>query len=171
MSRYSGVEELTASHVLDRFDCGSDAQTIWLRKHALQSHNGHDNRVRVVRRLEDDLVVGYYALRTGSVLRGDAPVRLTKGGGGYADIGVIILTRLGVDLSEQRNGLGRALVVDSLRTIMKVAEVVGFRALFIHAEDDEAKQFYLKLAQFEESPLDSLQLILLVKDIEKAARQ
>ncbi len=168
MSRYSEVEELSSDHALEKFDCGSDAQTIWLRKLALQSHNGHDNRVHVVRRLDDNLVVGYYALRTGTVLRAEAPPRLTKGSGQYSDIGVIILTRLGVDISEQRRGLGRALVVDALRVTLEASQSVGFRALLIHAEDEDARDFYFWLAPFEQSPVDPLQLILLIKDIRKA---
>jgi GNAT superfamily N-acetyltransferase len=169
VARYSSVEELRADHSLEGFDCGSDAQTIWLREHALQSHRSHDSHVPIVRRLEDDRVVGFYALRTGSILREEAPIRLTKGAGSYAEIGVVILTRLGVDLSEQGEGLGRALVVDAFRVILRLAEEVGFRALLIHAEDDTARNFYLRLANFEESPVDPLQLTLTIKDLRKAA--
>ena len=128
------------------------------------------SRVFVVKRLSDDRVVGYYALTTGSVLNGDAPLRLTHGAGHY-DLPVIILARLGVDLSEQRRGLGRALVVDAFRRVDKVAADVGVRALLIHAEDLEARSFYSRLAAFEESPIDELQLLLLLKDLRKAIRR
>ena len=49
------------------------------------------------------------------------------GAGGY-DVPVVILTRLGVDVSEQGRALGRALVVDALRRVDQVAEEVGIRA-------------------------------------------
>src|SRR5262245_37391253 len=110
------------------------------------------SRVFVVRRKSDDRVVGYYALTTGSVLHSDAPSRLTKGAGRY-DVPVIILTRLGVDLTEQRKGLGRALVVDAFRRANHVSGEVGVRALLIHAEDDDARSFYLSLAEFDPSPV------------------
>jgi GNAT superfamily N-acetyltransferase len=169
-SRFSPVEDLGAKHLVSDFDCGSDAQTTWLRRHAVQSQAGGMSRVFVVRRLSDDKVVGYYALSTGSVLNADASARLTAGTGGY-DIPVIILTRLGVDLSEQSCGLGRALVVDAFTRIDRVAEEVGVRALLIHAEDADARGFYLRLAAFEPSPLDDLQLLLLLKDLRKAIRR
>ncbi|MDQ6726866.1 MAG: GNAT family N-acetyltransferase [Actinomycetota bacterium] len=124
------------------------------------------SRVFVVRRTSDDRVVGYYALTTGSVLKSNAPIRLTKGAGNY-DIPVIILTRLGVDLTEQGSGLGRALVVDAFRRVGQVSQEVGVRALLIHAENDEARSFYLALAQFEASPVDRLQLMLLTKDLRR----
>jgi GNAT superfamily N-acetyltransferase len=167
---FGPVEPLDAKHELDEFDCGSDAQTTWLRRHALQSQSGGMSRVFVVRRLADDKVVGYYALTTGSVVHADASRRLTAGTGGY-DIPVVILTRLGVDLSAQGRGLGRALVVDAFRRIDRVAEEVGVRALLIHAEDADARDFYLQLAAFEPSPIDDLQLLLLMKDLRKAMRR
>jgi GNAT superfamily N-acetyltransferase len=168
-SHFGPVEGLDAKHDVADFDCGSDAQTTWLRRHALQPQSGGMSRVFIVRRLSDDKVVGYYALTTGSVLHADASRRLTAGAGGY-DIPVVVLTRLGVDLGEQGRGLGRALVVDAFRRIDGVANEVGLRALLIHAEDADARAFYLRLAAFEPSPVDDLQLLLLLKDLRKAIR-
>lgn len=169
-SRFGPVESLDPKHSVADFDCGSDAQTTWLRRHALQSQSGGMSRVFVVRRLGDDQVVGYYALTTGSVLHADASRRLTAGAGGY-DIPVVVLTRLGVDLAEQGRGLGRALVVDAFRRIDRISDDVGVRALLIHAGDADARDFYLRLAAFEPSPIDQLQLLLLLKDLRKATRR
>ncbi|MGI8795326.1 MAG: GNAT family N-acetyltransferase [Acidimicrobiia bacterium] len=165
--RYSDVEELTASHELAEFDCGSDTQNEWLRNHALQAHRSGTSRVYVVRRLADDRVVGFHALATGSVRPQVVPERVRHGTGRY-DIPVIILTRLGVDRSEQRQGLGRALVVHALRQVVTAANIVGVRALLIHAEDEPARAFYERLAEFNESPTDPLHLYLLLKDIRHA---
>ena len=63
--RYSDVEELTAAHEVSEFDCGSGAQSEWLRDHALQAHRRGTSRVYVVCRVEDDRVVGFHALATG----------------------------------------------------------------------------------------------------------
>lgn len=169
MTDLGPVEPLDASHSIADFDCGSEAQTHWLRRHAAQSQSGGMSRVFVVQRRGDERVVGYYALSTGSVLHADASTRLAAGAGRY-DIPVVVLTRLGVDRSEQGKGLGRALVVDALRRVDRVSDEVGVRALLIHAEDDEARRFYLRLASFEPSPVDDLQLLLLLKDLRRAIR-
>ncbi len=165
--RYSQVESLEASHNVSEFDCGSDAQTIWLQKHALAAHHSGTSRVRVVTRLEDDRVVGYYALASGAILHEDAPERVKKGTGQYP-IPVVILTRLGVDRVEQGRGLGKALIVDALRRVNLAAQEVGIRALLIHAESEGARNFYLRLAEFEASPTDPLHLLLLMKDLRRA---
>jgi hypothetical protein len=165
--RYSDVESLEAAHNVSEFDCGSEAQTNWLKKHALTAHQSGTSRVRAARRLEDDLVVGYYALSSGAVLHKDAPERVKKGAGQYP-IPVVTLTRLGVDVSEQGNRLGAALVVDALRRVDVASEQIGVRALLIHCEGESAKRFYRYLAEFEESPTDPLHLFLLMKDLRRA---
>lgn len=92
---------------------------------------------------------------------------MKKGIGRYP-IPVVILTRLGVDLSEQGNGLGRALVVDALRRVNVASEQIGVRTLLVHTENEAAKSFYFALAEFEESPTDPLRLLLLIKDLRRA---
>jgi len=166
-SRYGPAEPLHQGHLLEGFDCGQDAQSEWLRDHALQAHRSGTSRVYVVRRRHDDLVVGYHALAAGAVDGGAAPRRVALGTGRHP-IPVILLTRLGVDLSEQGRGLGRALLADALRRVAGAADQIGVRALLIHCEDDAARRFYLRQAAFEESPTDPMHLMLLMKDLRHA---
>jgi len=169
VSQYSAVESLTRDHRRDDFTCGSVALTEWFRRHALLAHQTDMSKVYVVRRLRDGLVVGFYALAGGAVARTGAPERVLKGTGGYSSVPVILLTRLAVDLSEEGHGLGRALLQDAFRRVGQAAEIVGIRALLIHAEDERAVGFYMKNANFERSPTDDLHLLLLMKDLRAAA--
>ncbi len=167
MAAIAGPEPLTGQHDRSQFDCGSSAQTDWLRKHALLALAQETARVYVVRPTDEMRVVGYYALAVGSVEQVDAPTRVLKGAGRYP-VPIILLARLGVDLSIQRRGIGRMLVADTLRRVVQAADIVGARALLIHAENDAAKAYYLGLAEFEESPTDSLHLFLLMRDVRAA---
>lgn len=170
--RFSPVAPLTKSHAVADFDCGSSAQSAWLARHALQAQQAGTSRVYVVTRKEDDerKVLGYYALAAGSVAPEGIPQRLAQGAGRYSQP-VVILTRLGVDLSAQGTGLGKGLVVDALRRVAAASEVIGVRALLIHCEDDGARDFYQHLAKFDVSPTDPLHLFLLMKDLRKALSQ
>ena len=76
----------------------------------------------------------------------------------------MILARLAVDKSHQKKGLGRALLKDALLRIFSVSDVVGIRAILVHAKDEAAKKWYLNL-DFEPSPTDPLHLFLLIKDL------
>lgn len=161
------AEPITAEHVTDAFDCGSDAQTSWLRKHALQAHRTDTSRVQVVTRQGERRVAGYYALAAGSVSPADVPARVAKGLPRYP-VPVVILTRLGVDLGEQGRGLGAALLRDALLRVASAAEEIGARALLVHCESEEAAAFYRHLAEFDESPTDPLHLFLLLGDLRRS---
>lgn len=165
MSRYGNVEPLNSVHDRQDFTCASAALTDWFRQHALAAHRSDTSKVYVVRRLDDDSVVGFYALAGGSVDRVDATERLLKGTGNYPSVPVVLLTRLAVDVSEEGRGLGRALLKDALVRVLKAAEIIGVRALLIYAENDRAANFYRKIAAFGTSPTDDLHLLLLMKDL------
>lgn len=166
---FAPVELLTAAHDRTDVDCGSEAQTTWLRNHALQAHESGTSRVFVVTRAGSPQVLGYFALAAGSVEQEAAPPRIRKGTGRYA-IPVAILTRLGVDRSVQGYGLGAALVRDALLRVEQAADTIGVRALLIHCESADARAFYEHLAEFEQSPTDPLHLVLLMKDQRAALR-
>ena len=72
--------------------------------------------------------------------------------------------RLAVDLTEKGKGLGAALVKDAMLRCARAADLVGCRAVLVHAKDQSAQVFYRKFG-FESSPIDELHLYLLMKDI------
>jgi GNAT superfamily N-acetyltransferase len=108
-------------------------------------------------------VVGYYTLAAGSVSREETPQRVGQGLARYP-VPITLLARLAVDLGEQGRGLGAALLKDAVLRTAQAAEIVGSRALLIHAKDDRARAFYRKFG-FEPSPINDLHLYLLMKDI------
>jgi len=152
---------LDKGHDLSAFDCGVAPLDDYLRKYAWQNHQNRSARTYVTTR--DGRVVGYYTLAAGSVRREDTPPRVAKGLGQYP-VPIILLARLAVDRSEQGKGLGAALLKDALQRAAQAADIVGCRALLVHAKDESAQAFYRKFG-FESSPVDELHLYLLMKDI------
>ena len=82
---------------------------------------------------------------------------------------VILLARLAVDLKEQGHGLGSHLLRDAIARTVEAADIVGVRALLVHALHDRARDFYLHFG-FETSPTHPLHLMLLLKDARAIAR-
>ncbi len=154
---------LDKSHDLSPFDCGVEALNDYLRKNAYQNHQNRAARTYVATR--GTRVVGYYSLAAGSVSRDETPQRVAQGLGQYP-VPVIIFARLGVDLSEKGQGLGKALLKDALLRASQASDMVGCRAILTHAKDESAKNFYSKFG-FESSPVNELHLYLLMKDIKK----
>lgn len=64
--------------------------------------------------------------------------------------------------------LGKALLKDALLRIAGAAEVIGVRAVLVHAKDKDARAFYERF-DFEPSPVEPLQMFLLMKDLKRAA--
>ncbi len=161
----SKVEAIAESHDLSRFDCGGhESLNEWLKRFAITNQKNESARTYVVHRRR--AVVGYYSISAGSVSVEDAPARIAKGLARHP-IPVILLARLAVDKHEKGAGLGKALLKDALARITQAADIVGARAVLVHAIDEPARKFYEHF-DFEPSPVHELQLMLLMKDLRRA---
>jgi len=158
------IEKLRKDHEVDGFDCGKEALNRFLRQHAWANQQANAAQTYVL--AESKKVLGYYSLAAGAVTHDSAPRRVTAGQA-RRPISVVLLARLAVDKSLLKQGTGAALLKDALVRVSNAADIVGARALLVHAKDDEAKSFYEHF-NFEPSPSDPLHLFLLMKDIRAA---
>src|SRR5262245_37299446 len=156
-----GPVPLEKGHEVSGFDCGAAPLNDFLCKHAWHNQQNRSARTYVV--LRADRVVGYYSLAAASVLRDEATVRVAKGLAKHP-IPVVLLARLAVDQAEKGKGLGTALLKDALLRSLQGADIIGCRAVLVHAKDQAAQAFYRKFG-FESSPIDEFHLFLLIKDI------
>ena len=155
------IERLNQGHDLSGFDCGNSQLNDWLKRFAWGNDRAESARTYVAHRA--NRVVGYHSLVAGSALKHETPARIAKGLANHP-VGLILLARLAVDRGEQGKGLGKALLRDALARIAQAADLVGVRAVLVHAIDDGARRFYLHQG-FEESPVDPFQLMMLMKDL------
>ncbi|MBX3098757.1 MAG: GNAT family N-acetyltransferase [Salinibacterium sp.] len=147
------------------FGCGQPDLDEWIGRYALTSQQSGMSTVFVS--TSASRIAGYYALATGGIDYAQAPARVAKGVPRHP-VPVILLTRLAVDSRHQGEGLGRMLVGDALLRVDRAAAEIGVRALLVHAKDEHARNYYLRLAEFEPSPTDPLHLFLLMKDLRKS---
>lgn len=167
-SRYGPPQRLAEHHILERFRCGSSAQTEWLRHFARQSASTGTTKVFVVTEHGHEEVIAYYAWCMAQVHVSDAPQRLRRGGGRYPQP-VALLARLGVHVDHEGRGIGAGLLQDVFVRLSKLSEDIGCRGLVVHAESARARAFYQHLVpELEASPTDDLHLVLLTKDIRRA---
>jgi GNAT superfamily N-acetyltransferase len=155
------IEKLTQAHHTADFECSNTTLDIWLKRFAWTNQRAETAKTYVAHR--GGLVVGYHALVAGSVRKDEAPERIAKGIPNHP-VGVILLARLAVDKREQGKGLGKALLRDALARCSQAADVIGARAILVHAIDESAREFYLHHG-FQPSPVDSMQLMMLMKDL------
>lgn len=160
---------IEARHRADDFRCGVPSLDAWLRKHALQSHRSGSARVFVTTDAGPD-VAGYYALAAGSVMPRESPARLVRGLAGNQQVPVVLLARLAVDARHQGQHLGRSLLLDAITRVLQAGELIGVRALLVHAVDQAAAAWYTQFG-FERSPTHPLHLTLLMKDLRATVAQ
>jgi GNAT superfamily N-acetyltransferase len=161
------VEKLGPHHDLLSFHCGKPSLDDWLRRFALTSQQSDSSRTYVLHRQLE--LLGYYSLAAAAVSHEEAPARIAKGLAKHP-IGVILLARLAVQQTQQRKGIGKILLSDALYRAATAADIIGARAVLVHALDDEAIRFYARFG-FAPSPLEPKQLMLLMKDLRASLRK
>ncbi len=166
MPRFSDPELLGPQHVLAGFRSGEASLDAWLRDRARSAAGAGSARTYVVVDAEQERVVGYHALTVASVEHAQVTERTRKGMPRYP-IPVVLLARLAVDVSVQREGIGTFLLRDAMARTAAAAGRFGIRALLVHALHDDARAFCLRHG-LEPSPTDGMHLMILVKDIRAA---
>jgi len=159
VSGYSSPRPIHEGDQVTQFDSGEHSLDEYLRTRALANHVEGASRCFVTCR--DGCVVGFYALASAAVQRSSAPGRVRRN---MPDpIPVILLSRLAIDRKEQGKGLGKHLLRDAITRAVHAADLIGVRAMLVHALHEEARAFYTHF-EFETSPTDPLHLLLLIKD-------
>ena len=159
----SPPELLTAQHDVSDFTSTEPTLDEWLKRRALKSQKSGAARTYVV--TSENFVIGYYSLAVGSVTRSLSVSRVRRN---MPDpIPVMLLARLAIDDSWQGRGLGRSLLRDAVLRAIQAADIVGIRALLVHAISDDAKRFYQYFG-FQSSEIESTTLMATLADLRSA---
>jgi GNAT superfamily N-acetyltransferase len=146
-------------HIAD-FDSGVPLLDDWLKRSARANQASGASRTYVV--CDGERILAFYALASGAVEMDEATGRVRRN---MPDpIPIAVLARLAVARSHQGQGLGRALVRDATRRVLQAADIIGIRAVIVHAISTEATAFYLALG-FEASPLQPSTLMATLADL------
>ena len=106
-------------------------------------------------------VIAYYCLANGAIALNSAPGKVRRN---MPDpIPVMVIRQLAVRSQLARLGIGRALLRDAILRTLQAAEIVGIRAILVHAISEDAKQFYQKCG-FTVSLIDPMTLMVKVSD-------
>lgn len=154
----SAPVSLKAEHRLDGFACGVESLDDWFKRRARPNQISGASRTYVV--AEGDKVVGYYCLASGALALNEAPAPVRRN---MPDpVPIAVLGRLAIDKSWQGRGVGVALLQDAVLRTLHASDILGLRALLVHAVSGEAKAFY-EHHGFVASPTQPMTLILSLK--------
>lgn len=162
---FSSPALITGAHNVQKFDCGNTALNDFLVKFALTNTNAGLARTFVTTLEQQSEVIGCFSLSAGSIERDHVPARVAKGTPCHP-IPIALLARLAVDLKFQEQGLGHGLLKHALLKILEASRTIGIRAVLVHANNQQAVDFYAKYG-FAPSPTNSFHMMLMLKDINK----
>jgi GNAT superfamily N-acetyltransferase len=161
VARFGDPEPLDTRHILEGFGCGRPSLDSWLLEHARTAAAAGSARTYVVQDGDQRRVVAYHALAAASVKRERATSRAARSM--PRPIPAVLLARLAVDASVQGRGLGAWMLQDAMTRTLAASRTIGVRAMLVHALDEQARAFCLRLG-LEPAPTDPLHLMILIKD-------
>jgi GNAT superfamily N-acetyltransferase len=159
------IGRLDRTHDRSTFDCGQSMLNDWLKNRSSQFDRRDLARTFVATRPDALRVYGYYAVSSHRVVYDALPIEESKGLP-RLDVPVVLLGRLAVDRSVQRQGLGALLLVDALRRAAAISEQVGIRAVEVEAIDEIVTEFYLRFG-FRPLTDDPRHLLMPMHEIRK----
>lgn len=167
------IERISKHHERDEFDCdassndaGNKALNAFLIKYARQNADKGLGRTYVATRTGEKRVLAYYTLASGAVAFDTLPEEERKRLPRYP-VPVALIARLAVDKSEQGKGLGAALLMHALFTVVRVAEEMGIHAVAVKAKNQAAHRFYGKYG-FESLLDDRLHMYVSLEAVRRA---
>ena len=83
---------------------------------------------------------------------------------------VVVLGRLAVDRAFKSQGLGSALLRDAVLRTLQAADIIGVRAILVHALSEQAKRFYQERG-FAPSPMNPMTLMVTISEAIIALRK
>lgn len=143
---------MTADHDLSAFENGRHpALDEWLRERALASEGLSARTYVICSEPRPTQVIGYYAISTAMEERSALPTAKLRRGLPNR-VPLLLIGRLAVSQEFQGRGLGADLLADAVHRCLAASEIVGARAIIVHAIDERAATFY-KAHGFLASPL------------------
>ncbi len=126
----------------DNFDCGIAELNDYLKKYANQDIKRRIAQVFIICSYDSEEIIGFYSLSAGSISFSSLPEKVAKKLPKYP-IPVSLLGRLAVHQKEQGKGIGKLLLADAIKRVIKASEFLAIYALVVEAKDERAKKFYI----------------------------
>jgi ribosomal protein S18 acetylase RimI-like enzyme len=135
------ITGLAAHHDRNDFDCGEPALNAFLQRLARQQAERDFNRTYIAAVPGESRIRGYYAISSASVDFDNLPSRLKLP---RYPVPVARIGRLAVDLREQGNGVGAALLAHAMQLAVAIAQQIGSHAVVVDAKNEVAANFYTR---------------------------
>lgn len=147
MSKYR-ICAFDKSYQKDNFDCGIEDLNIYIKKYASQDIKRKFAQVFIICPLNSEEIIGFYTLSAFTIKTFSLPPEIAKKLPKYP-VPVSLLGRLAVDINYQKKGIGKFLLADAIKRVIKASEIIGIYALVVSAKNEKVKLFYKRYGFIE----------------------
>lgn len=159
------IQKLQPHHNKSSFKSGESSLDNYIQQHASQDVKRNLCKVYVATNgLDSSDILGYYSLSSLSIACKKLPPDIAKKLPRYP-IPAVLLGRLAVSQTIQKNGIGELLLVDAIKRV-KTIDQIGIYAMIVDALNMNVVPFYLKYG-FSYLQANSTQLFLPLKPFNK----
>ena len=146
------IEPLNNSHNRVQFDCGFSNLNLYLQKQANQDKRKYVAAPFIAIDLDYNRIIGYYTLSATSINLSDLSAQFIKKLPKYPLVPAILLGRLAVDISYQKQGWGDLLLMDAFSRSFH--NEIAAACIVVEAKNTKAISFYKSYGflQFPDSP-------------------
>ena len=148
-------ERLAPEHPIQSFSSGNVDLDVWLREAGVTADRAGTARVYLW--LDDDQVIGYFAILPHGIRRDDVPSSV--GRGAPEVIPGFLLARLALSEHLHGHGHGGELLVGALDTMLSAIRLGGGRLIVVDAIDQRAHDFYVHFG-FRPTPATPGRLVM-----------
>ncbi len=145
---------LSKSHDRTGFSCGNTALDTYLQKQARQDvQRGFSTVIVATEEENPEKIIGYYTLAAASVALDRLPEETRKTLPRYQDVPSVLLGRLAVSSTFQRQHIGSLLVFDALRRSLR--NELAWALFLVQAKNEHVQQFYTRcmFQSFQDTPM------------------
>ena len=123
------------THDRTAFSCGVPQIDNYMKLTAKKGSKADVVRIWVVVDVKNN-IIGFYGINMHAVDVRDMPEAYQKKAGKHGMLPAAFIAMIGVDKSQQGNGIGSALVADALSRIARVADEIGTCVIILDVYDD-----------------------------------
>jgi GNAT superfamily N-acetyltransferase len=139
------TEPLDVKHDRENFSCGKEILDNYFWQQAKQDVKRKLSACFVLVDKDTGKISGYYTLSSNSISNDLIPDSFkNKLPRSYVSIPTILIGRLAVDINFQGKGIGKMLLIDSLKRCFDTSYSIGAFAVIVDPLDKKAEKFYEK---------------------------
>ena len=138
------IEKLNNQHNRDDFSCTIVSLDDYIKRQASQDNKKNISVSYILYDQKAEKIAGYYTLSSSTIELNELPADISRKLPHYPLLPAILIGRLAVDLTYQKQGLGEILLIDALKKAKQASLEIASFAVIVDAINLHAIQFYKK---------------------------